>query len=87
MVGEGHFSHGELEIGLVLDPLRDAEGGADQESRAGLAHVLDLFELSGKFLGGEDLSLGGEDAQPGIFGNIYYRRRTNFNRIREGERT
>ena len=70
MMGEGHFAHGELEIRLVLDLLADAEGGTDQEGGAALSGILHILQLPGKFLRGEDFSLRGENAQPGIFGDL-----------------
>ena len=70
MVGEGHLSHGKLEIGLVLDLLADAEGGADQETGTGFAGIFHILELSREFLAGEDLTLGGEDAKPRTLGDL-----------------
>ena len=70
MVGEGHSSHGQLEIGLVLDLLADAEGGADEEAGAALSGILHVSELVRKFLGGQDLALGSENAEPAVLRNF-----------------
>ena len=37
VVGEGHFAHGQLPVGLGLDRGVHAEGGPDQEAGGGFA--------------------------------------------------
>ena len=69
-MGKGHGAHGELQIrpGLYLGG--NAEGGADQKAGAAFAAELYLLHLPGQRLGGQELPLRGQDAEPGTFGDF-----------------
>ena len=69
MVGEGHFSDGQVKFRFFLYSRGNAEGGADEKAGGGLSHVFHLGKLCGEFLTAEELALGGEYAQPGPLGN------------------
>ena len=67
MVGEGHGTHGEQEVSLLLQIPVQSEGGPDEEHQLGPALIPDGLQRFGQRLGGEQLPLRRQDAQPAVF--------------------
>ena len=70
VVGEGHGAHGQLEVRLLFDFGRDAEGRTDEEAGRAFAGQLHFLHLLGKGFAAEGLTLRREDAQPRTLGDL-----------------
>ena len=67
---KGHFTHGKLQIGELLDLRRDAERRANQKAGVRAAASLDLPQRIGKLFGGKKPTLGRQHAEKAALGQL-----------------
>ena len=65
MVGEGHGTHGKLEIRLLLDPGRQSERRTDQKTDTGFAGILYGGQLFREAFTAQFFPFRRKDAEPG----------------------
>ena len=67
MMGKGHGTHGQAEIGPLLHPGGDSKRRADQKTGAAFAGKLYLSQLIGEGLAGQRFSLRRKHTEPCAF--------------------